>query len=321
MTEETLTVASLATTNCAIGSMDDLMGHLNQAMLERAPVCEKQRKTRRRMAGMRAASERNIAKPKGFVTPDSFDNDGKIDNLYKKTVVINVAAMVSPNGKQHPDVGSAEVLIKEEVSADSALTGIAHDVGVDVAVLLAECSDLLDERDAARADNVKALRVIDAKNAVIATLEDQISRLKRPRVTVDSSLNDVSIDARKAAVLAFKLLALRQDNKIDAYVADSQGRYSKHPDFWISKQLSPLVDKGEITRDDLLLALQDPAVWYKTDKKLYRAKAKRNSRDSESRPLELLLDEMSHRKRTKSPRIKAGTTHNIGENSDQVVSV
>mgnify|MGYP001409884624 CR=1 FL=1 len=230
-----------------------------------------------------------------------------------------------PSQNSQASQPAAQESSTSRVDADAdigvAAEGVVQDTNALVTMLLAECSDLLDERDTARAEHAQALRVIDAKNAVIATLEDQISRLKRPRVTVDASLNDESADARKAALLAFKLLALRQAKKIDAYVADAQGRYSKHPDFWIVRQLSPLVDKGDVTRDELLLALQDPAVWYKTDKKLYRAKAKRNTRDSESPPLKQLLEDMGLRKRTRSPRIEARAMHNIGENADPVVSI
>lgn len=66
------------------------------------------------------------------------------------------------------------------------------------------------------------------------------------------------------------------------------GRYAKHPDFWIVQALEPLIKTDYITREDLLLALMDPGVWYKADEKLHKAKAKRNTRGSESEPLQEL---------------------------------
>ena len=134
---------------------------------------------------------------------------------------------------------------------------------------------LLDENAALKAE-------VSVLMARVSALIEQIQKQKRRRVTVDRGED---FDGRAAAGVAVKLMALKGGGHIPVFRAASRGPKTPHPDYWVVAHLQPLVDSGKLTKSDMLLALQDPGVWFSVDEGLYRVKVRRNDRESHSQPL------------------------------------
>ena len=248
------------------------------------------------------AAERNIAKKAAAEV--ALDTNSEMEILNKDTVSINPDLMQSPDGEE--SLGTSNVTVGEDAGANVALL-LAENVVLrkqrDDACY--EChtlqntvisqsrsiihleANLLNSRRSVELAEVEIYKLreqtVKAANTVVQ-LKDENSRLRVRRAAVRGKTPEGADDARCLA-LAAKLISLKHDGSLLDYSPSTVGRNAKHPDYWVRDALHPLINAGLLTPVELILAMQEPTVWFRVDPKLYNVKTKRNLRASPSQPL------------------------------------
>lgn len=103
-------------------------------------------------------------------------------------------------------------------------------------------------------------------------LKTENDRLRRPRAIVGRGKEHAGACGDDSFMLVAELLKLKENGILLPYVG-GVGRNSPHPDKWIDTALTGLLTKSQLT-----LAKENPAVWQRVDHKLYKAKVTRNLR-------------------------------------------